>query len=344
MSDRDRKAVAIWLFIVCGLIFVMVVLGGVTRLTESGLSMTEWRPVTGWLPPLDQSQWQTEFDAYKASPEYQKINFSMGIEDFKTIFWFEYCHRLLGRLIGVAFFVPFVWFLVRRKVDSPLATQLAIIFVLGGLQGAVGWFMVASGLVDRPTVSQYRLALHLGLAVLIYALIFLVAIRLVMKPVYGVAETSIDRLRRASWWLVGLTGLTMVAGAFVAGLDAGWAYNTFPLMDGRLVPGAYLENQPWWINPFENIAAVQFDHRVLAVLTLAAVLAFAFWSQRFRLSRGSLTVIGALAAMALLQFALGVATLLLFVPVWLGALHQAGALILLTLTLLTTQRLRRRLS
>jgi len=344
MSERDRKAVAVWLVIVCGLIFVMVVLGGVTRLTESGLSMTEWRPVTGWLPPLGQTAWQGAFDAYKDSPEFRKINFSMGLDDFKTIYWFEYSHRLLGRLIGIAFFVPFVWFLARGRLDASLTAKLAVIFVLGGLQGAVGWFMVASGLVDRPYVSQYRLALHLGLAVLIYALILLVALRLVVRPVYGIAEVAIDRLRCGSWWLVALIGLTMLAGAFVAGLDAGHAYNTFPLMDGRLVPQAYLDSRPWWINPFENIAAVQFDHRVLAVLTLAAVLAFAFWAQRFNLSRGSSAMIGALAAVVLAQFALGVATLLLFVPVWLGALHQAGALVLLTLTLLATQRLRRQLA
>ena len=344
MSERDRKAVAVWLVIVCGLIFVMVVLGGVTRLTESGLSMTEWRPVTGWLPPLGQTAWQGAFDAYKDSPEFRKINFSMGLDDFKTIYWFEYSHRLLGRLIGIAFFVPFVWFLARGRLDASLTAKLAVIFVLGGLQGAVGWFMVASGLVDRPYVSQYRLALHLGLAVLIYALIVLVAVRLVMRPVYGIAENAIDRLRRGSWWLVALIGLTMLAGAFVAGLDAGHAYNTFPLMDGRLVPQAYLDSRPWWINPFENIAAVQFDHRVLAVLTLAAVLVFVFWAQRFNLSRGSSAMIGALAAVVLAQFALGVATLLLFVPVWLGALHQAGALVLLTLALLATQRLRRQLA
>jgi cytochrome c oxidase assembly protein subunit 15 len=267
----------------------------------------------------------------------------MALDDFKTIFWFEYSHRLLGRIIGVAFFLPFAWFLITGRLDRRRSTQLAVILVLGGLQGAVGWFMVASGLVDRPSVSQYRLAMHLGLAVAIYALILLVAMRLVMRPVYGQAESAIDRLRAGSWWLVGLIGVTMLAGAFVAGLDAGHAYNTFPLMDGRLVPEAYLADSPWWINPFENVAAVQFDHRVLAVLTLVAVLAFTFWAPRFKLSLGSFSIIGALAAVVLAQFALGIATLLLFVPVWLGALHQAGAMILLTLALVTTQRLRRRM-
>ncbi len=341
MSERDHRSVALWLFIVCGLIFIMVVLGGVTRLTESGLSMTDWRPVTGWLPPLDSAAWQAEFAKYQASPEFQKVNSSMSLEGFRTIFWFEYSHRLLGRIIGVAFFVPFVWFLARGRLSGTLTARLAVIFVLGGFQGAVGWFMVASGLVDRPYVSQYRLAGHLGLAVLIYALILLLALSLVMRPVYGIAEAAIDRLRGGAWWLVGLIGLTMLSGAFVAGLDAGHAYNTFPLMDGRLVPEGYLADRPWWANPFENIAAVQFDHRVLAVVTLAAVLVFAFWAQRFRLSLGSFAVIGTLTAMALIQVGLGVATLLLFVPVWLGALHQAGAMVLLTLALLTTQRLMR---
>ena len=342
MTESDKKAVAAWLFGVAALIFAMVVLGGVTRLTESGLSMTDWRPVTGWLPPLNLESWQAEFAKYQATPEYQKINFAMTLDGFKTIFWFEYSHRLLGRIIGVAFFVPFVWFLARGRLDRRHAVNLGFIFLLGALQGAVGWYMVASGLVDRPYVSQYRLAMHLGLAVIIYALIVSQALRLVMVPVYGHAETGIDRLRKTAWWLIALIGLTMLSGAFVAGLDAGRSYNTFPLMDGQLIPEAYWADEPWWLNPFDNIAAVQFNHRLLAIISVIAVIAFALWSHRFRASMGSLSAIGLLAMTALVQAGLGIATLLMFVPVWLGALHQAGAMIVLTLALFVAHHLRRR--
>jgi len=341
MTQRDRGAVATWLTVVAALIFAMVVLGGVTRLTESGLSMTDWRPVTGWLPPLNEAAWQAEFDAYRASPEYRQINAGMALDAFKTIYAYEYAHRLLGRVIGVVFFVPFLVFLARRRIDRQLAWKLAVIFALGGLQGGVGWFMVKSGLVDRPSVSQYRLAMHLGLAFLIYGAIVWTALSLRHAPAYGAGEPWVPRLRRGAGWLLALVSVTAVSGAFVAGLDAGMIYNTFPLMGGQLVPADWGQIVPWWRNAFENPVAVQFDHRVLALTTVVATLALWAWSRRQRLSRRSRRIANLMALMVFVQAGLGIATLLAVVPVWLGALHQAGALVLFTLAIALPSSLRR---
>lgn len=333
--------VAVWLIVVAALIFAMVVLGGVTRLTESGLSITEWKPATGWIPPLSEADWQAEFDAYRASPEYLQINAGMSLADYKTIFAYEYAHRVLGRVIGIVFLVPFLVFLAQRRFDRPLAWKLGAIFVLGGLQGAVGWFMVASGLVDRPSVSQYRLALHLGLAFLIYGAIVWTVLTMRHEPAYGAGETWVPGLRRAATWLLALVSLTVISGAFVAGLDAGFIYNTFPLMGGHLVPADWSQFQPWWRNLFENPVAVQFDHRVLAVTTAMATLVLWAVARRRRLSRRSRYIADMLALMVLVQAGLGIATLLAVVPVWLGALHQAGALTLFTLAIALPASLRR---
>jgi len=340
MLHGDRKAVAAWLFGIAALIFCMVVLGGVTRLTESGLSMTDWRPVTGWLPPLDDAGWQAEFERYQASPEYKQINAGMSVAEFKTIFWFEYSHRVLGRLIGLAFFIPFMVFLARRRLDRRLIVKLWVLFGLGALQGFVGWFMVASGLVERPSVSQYRLAMHLALAFVIYGAIVATMLGLRHTPDYGPAETGHWRARRRALWLLAMVSVTVVSGAFVAGLDAGLYYNTFPLMDGQLVPSDYLADDPWWLNPFENIAAVQFNHRLLAVTTVLVILAYWVTAWSSSLTRRTRHAASAVAAMALVQAGLGIATLLAYVPVWFGALHQAGALVLFTLTLLLVDSLR----
>ena len=341
-ARTDRQGpVAIWLVVVAALIFAMVVLGGVTRLTESGLSITEWKPATGWIPPLSETDWQAEFDAYRASPEYLQINAGMSLADYKTIFAYEYAHRVLGRVIGIVFLVPFLVFLAQRRFDRPLAWKLGAIFVLGGLQGAVGWFMVASGLVDRPSVSQYRLALHLGLAFLIYGAIVWTVLTMRREPAYGAGETWVPGLRRAATWLLALVSLTVISGAFVAGLDAGFIYNTFPLMGGHLVPVDWGQLQPWWRNLFENPVAVQFDHRVLAVTTALATLVLWAVARRRRLSRRSRHIADMLALMVLVQAGLGIATLLAVVPVWLGALHQAGALALFTLAIALPASLRR---
>tara|TARA_B100000676_G_scaffold211184_1_gene207466 strand:+ start:19844 stop:20857 length:1014 start_codon:yes stop_codon:yes gene_type:complete len=333
--------VARWLLAVAALVFIMVVLGGVTRLTESGLSMTDWRPVTGWLPPMSEAAWEAELQKYRASPEYKQINTGMTVAEFKTIFWFEYSHRLLGRLIGLAFFVPFVIFLVRRKLEKPLALRLWVLFALGALQGFLGWFMVKSGLVDRPSVSQYRLALHLAMALLIYGAIIWTMLGLTRRADYGAGEAAIDPVRRRAWCLFGLVSVTVVAGAFVAGLDAGLYFNTFPLIDGRLVPQGYFDNEPVWRAPFEAIAAVQFNHRLIAVVTVVAVIIFWLAHRGRTLSRRSQNLSATTALMVLVQAGLGIATLLAYVPVWLGALHQAGALVLFTLCLMLVHSLRR---
>lgn len=328
-ADRraDRRAIAAWLFLSAAMIFAMVVIGGITRLTESGLSMVEWAPLLGWIPPLSEAEWQAVFAQYRLSPEYRHINAGMTLAEFKAIFWWEYIHRVWGRLIGVVFLVPFLWFALRGRLDRPLAWRLGAIFVLGGLQGGLGWFMVMSGLVDRPEVSQYRLTAHLGLAVVLYVAVLWTALGLVRRP--GARRRG--PLAGATAALAGLVFLTVLSGGFVAGLDAGLAYNTFPLMDGRLVPALYLDFEPAWRNLFENVAAVQFNHRALAVTTLVATLGLWLAARRRPLVPAARTALDLAAAMALIQVALGISTLLLYVPVALGALHQAGALVLLSL-------------
>lgn len=333
VTKRDSLTpVALWLLVCCALIFAMVVIGGITRLTESGLSITEWKPITGTLPPLSEAAWQEEFAKYQRIPQYQQMNAHMTLADFKSIFWWEYIHRLWGRLIGAAFLIPFLWFAVRGKVRGALAWRLGGIFALGALQGGLGWYMVASGLADRINVSPYRLTAHLGLALLIYAAMFWTALDLLRR-----SDDALLARHRSLWRgalaLNGLVFLTILAGGFVAGLRAGMTYNTFPLMDGRLVPAGYLDESPWWINLFENVAAVQFNHRVLAITTLVAALAFWFYAWRSAPTSQGRLLVNAIGFTAVLQVALGIATLLLVVPVALAALHQAGALALLTLTL-----------
>jgi heme a synthase len=319
-AAADRR-VGVWLLLCCALVFAMVLLGGLTRLTESGLSIVEWQPVTGVLPPLSAAEWQAEFAKYQATPEYQKVNAGMSLAAFQRIWWMEYSHRLLGRLIGVVFLLPFLWFLARGHVPSGFRGHLWLVFLLGAAQGAVGWYMVRSGLVDRPDVSQYRLAAHLGLALLIY----LYMLRLALDLLWPAA-------RRASgfaWFVLALVFVQALIGALVAGLDAGLHYNTFPLMDGELVPAGLLLQEPWWLNLFENPITVQFAHRIGAYAVTGAVLWFC-WRSDHPL-RGWL-----LAALAL-QVALGIATLLLVVPLPLAWAHQAGAVVLLTAALMVTR-------
>ncbi|MBT8116851.1 MAG: COX15/CtaA family protein, partial [Gammaproteobacteria bacterium] len=267
-SQHDRQ-IAIWLLICCLMIFAMVVLGGVTRLTGSGLSMVQWDPIFGIVPPLNENEWNTTFDLYKQSPEFRKINSDMELPGFKRIYWFEFAHRVLGRTIGTAFLLPFLYFLVRGYVRRPLVPKLAALFVLGGLQGLLGWYMVKSGLVDNPHVSQYRLTAHLGLAVLIYAWMFHIALGLW----YGKSDNGPvpAGYKRAAIALIALISVTILSGGFVAGLKAGHAYNTFPLMDGHWIPQVMFMQEPLWRNFFENIATVQFDHRLLAVLVFLCV-------------------------------------------------------------------------
>jgi heme a synthase len=323
---RNRRAVAAWLIGVAAMIFLMVVIGGVTRLTESGLSITEWKPVTGALPPLTEADWQHEYELYKRIPEAQTVHSGITLEAFKKIFFWEYLHRLWGRLIGIVFAVPLIWFVAMRWLPSGFGPRLVGIFALGTLQGGVGWWMVASGLVDRTDVSQYRLVAHLGLALVIYAAILWTALDLLAPAQAGIAPPA---LRRAAGALAALVFLTVLSGGFVAGLDAGLTYNTFPLMDGRLFPAGYFMETPWWLNWFENVTAVQFNHRFLALSTFAAAVAlWGFW--RGRVGGPLLVALDLLLGAALLQVSLGIATLLLVVPLPLAALHQAGAVLVLT--------------
>ncbi len=327
------RAIGIWLLAVAGLVFVMIVLGGVTRLTESGLSMVEWRPVTGWLPPLSMEGWERAFAAYKAFPEYQKVNAGMSLSAFQTIYWFEYSHRLLGRFIGLAFAVPFLVFLLRRAVPGWLVPRLAGLLLLGGLQGAVGWFMVQSGLVDRPDVSQYRLAMHLGLAFLIFGALLWTALSCLRPPTQRPMAALQPRgpvvLAAA---LLALVFLQVLAGALVAGLNAGMTYNTWPLMDGRLIPAGLGLLSPWWLNLFETVTTVQFQHRCLGYLILLG--AALLWLQALRIRRRGGTVAGGAGLVlvaVILQILIGIVTLLLVVPVPVAAVHQAGAVAVVAL-------------
>ena len=345
MEPRGRLGtIAAWLFACCGLIFLMVVIGGITRLTLSGLSITEWRPVVGIVPPLSAADWASEFARYQQIPEYRIVHYGMTLEEFKSIYWWEYAHRLLGRLIGVAFAGPFAWFLVRGRLPRRLVAPLCGVLLLGFAQGGLGWYMVASGLADRPEVSQYRLVAHLALALLIYSTILWVALGIVsaLLPHPQAREGRVGAgWRRAAEAVIGLIGLTIAAGGFVAGTRAGLTYNTFPLMDGRLVPEGYAQLHPFVLNWFENIAAVQFDHRLLALATAVVVLLVWWAGWRALLPRPVRVALYGVIAVSALQVALGIATLVLVVPVPIAAAHQAGAVLLLTAAIVFRHTLRR---
>ena len=325
-TRQRRRAIAFWLLAVAAMVFAMVVIGGATRLTHSGLSMVDWKPVTGWLPPLTEAEWQAVFQQYQQFPEYREVNAGMTVAEFKGIFWLEFIHRLWGRLIGVAFAVPFTVFLLKGWVDRRLAPKLVVMFVLGGLQGVLGWYMVKSGLVDRPDVSQYRLTAHLGAALLIYAYMLWVAFGLLAPE----PEPAPRRLSRFSAALAALVFVTALSGGFVAGLDAGYAYNTFPLMDGELVPEHLFAVSPLYLNFFEDVTTVQFTHRLLAITTAALVVVFWFAAAKAPLVARPRLAAHVLLVAAATQVMLGIATLLLIVPVPLAAAHQAGAVVLLT--------------
>ena len=335
-----ERPIAVWLLACCALIFLMVVIGGVTRLTESGLSITEWQPVIGIVPPLGEGQWEAEFDKYKAIPQYRAIHPDMTLGEFKQIFLWEYLHRLWGRLIGVAFAAPFVYFLLRGRIPWRLAPRLAGLFVLGALQGALGWYMVESGLSERIEVSQYRLAAHLVAAVIIYTAMLWVALELLWPSAAPALDRRQIRLRRGATAVLSLVFLTLIAGAFVAGLRAGYIDNTFPLMEGSFVPPDYAPLVPWWRSWFEDPTTAQFDHRLLAEISWVAIGALWLWSLRLRLPARARVALHALAALATLQAGLGIATLLLLVPLPLAVAHQAGALLLVTAAVVARHALR----
>jgi cytochrome c oxidase assembly protein subunit 15 len=333
---RNERIVAVWLLTCCALVFAMVVLGGVTRLTGSGLSMVDWRPVTGILPPLNDAQWEQTFEQHKLSPEYEKVNFHMDVDDFKGIFWLEYLHRLLGRTIGVVFLLPLLLFVATGRIPRSDIPRYALMFVLGGLQGLLGWYMVKSGLVDDPRVSQYRLAAHLAAAFLIYAYMFWVAMSLLFRATDGPRSAFYGRTVA----LTGLVSLTILSGGFVAGLRAGYVYNTFPLMGDRWVPEGLLGMHPVWRNFFENVVTVQFDHRVLALTTFTAILLYWWRARRAGLPGRVRSAVHLLLGVAVVQVLLGIKTLLLVVPVPLGAAHQAVAMVLFTVALYLCHGLR----
>ncbi|WP_374305394.1 COX15/CtaA family protein [Ferrovibrio sp.] len=317
---QDAGAVARWLFAVAGLVALMVVIGGLTRLTESGLSMVEWKPITGWLPPLSEAAWQAEFEKYKQFPEYQKVNIGMTLAGFQNIYWLEYIHRLLGRVIGLAFALPLVWFWLRDRIPPGMKPHLLLMFILGGSQGALGWFMVKSGLVDHPDVSHYRLTAHLGLALLIFGYLLWGGLSLLRRGrMVGLRGGGI------AGWLGALVFLQILSGGLVAGMNAGLSHNTWPLMDGAFIPDGLLIMQPWWHNVFENAMTVQFQHRMgaYAVAIMAIVTALTLKG------RAPTGLRHTLLTAVLLQIGLGIATLLTHVPVALGTLHQAGAVLVL---------------
>jgi cytochrome c oxidase assembly protein subunit 15 len=297
----------------------------VTRLTQSGLSIVDWNPIMGAIPPLSEAAWTDAFNAYKQFPEYQRINYGMTLAEFKAIFLIEYFHRLWGRLIGLAFALPLAWFVVRGRVRGALAWKLGGVLLLGGAQGLMGWVMVQSGLIDNPSVSAYRLTAHLMIAVAIYLILLWMVLGRTLTP------SGATDLRRPALVALALALVTVASGGFVAGLDAGMTYNTFPLMDGQLVPDGLLMLDPVWRNPFENVAMVQFDHRVLAIASVVTVLWLGLRAARSTGMGRARTAALASAAIVLIQGALGITTLVLVVPVSLGAAHQAGAMVLIAL-------------
>jgi cytochrome c oxidase assembly protein subunit 15 len=332
MSDRQHRNIALWLLGICVIIFCMISLGGVTRLTGSGLSMVQWAPITGILPPLNEVQWMAVFKLYQASPEFVKVNSGLALEGFKSIFWFEYFHRILGRLIGLAFLVPMGYFFVRYPLSGKLKLQLIGLFVLGGAQGLVGWYMVKSGLVNDPHVSQYRLVAHLALALILYVAIFWIGSAYFIRN-WVQRYVTPPRLNLAAILLFVLVFITVLAGGFVAGTRAGFAFNTFPLMNGALIPEGYAALTPFWKNIFENIAAVQFNHRLLATVSLLLAGMAVWLAYHSPLIPALKRLFGITLLLVVAQYTLGVLTLINYVPVSLGAIHQMMAVAVMTASL-----------
>ena len=328
-----ERAVVIWLLAVCLTIFAMIVVGGVTRLTHSGLSMVEWQPILGIIPPLSEVEWQVTFDVYKQYPEYQTVNRGMTLAAFKSIFYWEYGHRVLGRLIGLIFFLPFVIFFMQQRFDAGMKIKMTVAFVLGGLQGLLGWYMVKSGLVDEPRVSHYRLAAHLGFALFRLAYLFWIVLGIISRylpPMQRLVKSV--ALTRLVWLLMIVLIVQIVYGAFTAGLKAGFGYNTFPLMNDQWIADAVGMMTPLWLNLFESNATVQFIHRWLGIgVTLLAIGVWTYGINKQLLTRQRWGL-HVLLGVVLIQFGLGVGTLIYTVPISLASLHQAGACLLLLAT------------
>lgn len=336
IGDGDGlRGLQIWLVCIALMVALTAVIGAATRLTGSGLSITEWQPIMGIVPPLSEAQWQAAFAKYKQIPQYTELNRGMSLDAFKTIFYWEWGHRVVARSIGLLFLVPFLAFWALGRIPRSLVPRLAVLFALGGLQGGIGWFMVMSGLSERVSVSPYRLALHLGCAVLIFAVLVWTLLELgERRKVAGIYLTTIQRGQRvAAAALVGLIYMQILSGALVAGLKAGMTYNTWPLMDGRIVPQGLGQLSPWWLNIFENVTAVQFNHRMIAYVVVALALGQAVSVTRIADDPQVRRSAGWLAFAVVAQMALGIWTLLAWVPLSLGVAHQAGALAVLAVAL-----------
>jgi len=331
LTDRDRLALIVWLCCCSLLVFSMILLGAAVRLTGSGLSMVDWKPLMGIVPPLSEVEWHRVFDQYKLFPEYRIVNHRMHLSEFKFIFLMEYAHRVLGRVIGLAFFLPFVFFLVTKKLSAPLVPRLWALFVLGAVQGGVGWYMVKSGLVDDPHVSQYRLTLHLMIAIAIYLYLLRLVVGLLSRPVFRINR----KLRNLGITVLGLLLLTVTTGGFVAGTRAGFIYNTFPKMGGEWIPRQLWAISPIWTNLFENPVTIQFIHRWLATVVLLVVIAYAIRIYRARAFPYASFISMGLCFAVISQVGLGIFTLICRVPTTLGVAHQGGALILLSLLIVS---------
>ena len=333
---RDNKAVIYWLLTGCVLIFIMVIVGGITRLTHSGLSISNYKLISGTIPPMNEIEWNEAFELYKQYPEYQKLNNHFSIEEFKDIYFWEWIHRVIGRFIGLVFIIPFLYFLVKKRLSKSTIKKSVILLIMGGFQGFLGWYMVKSGLVDRPDVSHYRLAAHLTTAFLTFAYTFWVALDLIF-PDKKVMDKKFRNFIR-----IGLVVLVIqiIYGAFVAGLDAGWIHNTWPFMnEGKLIhETVYIEQSPTYLNFIEGKSGVQFVHRTLAYVVVIFILSIWYKAKRMQLTTWQIKGINGLLIMVGIQFLLGVLTLILAVPVWLGVLHQVGAFILLSTMVFTLHR------
>lgn len=323
VAPARSRPIVVWLLVLAGLVVTMVAIGGITRLTGSGLSIVVWEPIMGAIPPTSEQAWQAAFERYQQFPQYVLQNRGMTLAQFKGIFFWEYLHRLIGRAIGVAYVVPWVVFAAQKRIPRGLSSKLAVGLALGGSQGVLGWCMVQSGLVDKPHVSHYRLAAHLLLAFVVLAYLLWTALELL--PGEAPPRSAPRGLRRIAAGLLSLTLVQVLYGAFTAGLKAGLGYNTFPKMAGEWFPSAFFRLEPAWKNAFENPAAVQFIHRTLGFAVVTSVTAFWLWARTLPLSPRQRSAIHALFAITCAQFLLGVATLLLFVPVSVATLHQVGA-------------------
>lgn len=343
LSPRNRQRVSTWLFVICFMLLGMIALGGYTRLTGSGLSIMDWRPVTGMIPPLSHAEWERQFALYQTIPQYKILHDGFGLAGFQKIFWAEWSHRFWGRLIGLVLLVPLIWFAVTGALTRSLIARLLLFFVAGGLQGAVGWFMVASGFDANSTaVEPVRLVLHLCLALALYIAILWTAlsVRTPAAP-FIPATVAVVRTKRLVWCATILIGLTIVAGSFTAGTHAGFAYNTFPLMEGHLIPQGYAKLSPFWLNWFANIPAIQFNHRLLATVTALVIGGTVLSGLRTpKLGKKAQDILILLAWAVLIQYALGVTTLLLVVPAWAGTVHQTWGAVLLTVAIVALHRLR----